>query len=115
MATGLKHIQDNQVHESIFNAVCNSFSWGPLKIDYCVDLTIPQVTFHVFLAGIQIASGTINPQNPCVTVGGGALGFKAEVTLCIVPDKKQVTYKAEVCAPIVGCTSKSGILFSWGD
>ena len=111
--TGLAHIKDEQAHESLFNQVCNSFSIGPLKIDYCVDLAIPQVTFSVFLAGIKIGGGTINPQHPCVTVGGGVAGFKAEATLCVDPAKKQVTYEIEICAPFVGCKKYKGVLFSW--
>lgn len=113
-ATGLKHIQDNQIHESALQTFCNSISIGPVKVDYCLDLSVPQLTFQVFLAGVQIGSGTINPQNPCVTIGGSVAGFKAEVTLCIDPSKQQVTYEIEVCAPIVGCKKWAGVLFSWG-
>lgn len=112
-ATGLKHIADTQLHESAFNNFCNSLTIGPVKVNYCIDLTIPQVTFQVYLAGIQIGSGTIDPQHPCVTIGGSVAGFKAEVTLCVDPAKKQVTYEIEVCAPIVGCKKWTGILFSW--
>ena len=111
--TGLEHIQDHQIHESAMQQFCNSISFGPLKVDYCVDLAIPQVTFQVYLAGIKIGGGTINPQNPCLKIGGGALGFKAEVELCIDVNKQQVTYEIEVCAPFVGCTKYKGILFSW--
>jgi len=113
MANQLQHIQDNQVHESIFSSTCHRFSWGPLEINFCVDTNPPQVTFTVYVAKVKIGSGTLNAQNPCVTVGGGAAGFKAEVELCVDVTQKQVTYKATVCAPIVGCQSKSGILISW--
>jgi hypothetical protein len=113
MATGLDHIQDNQLHESVFNLVSNSISIGPLTITYTVDLSIPQVTFTLSLAGVNIGGGTINPQHPCVTVGGGALGFKAEATLCVDPAKKQVTYNVQICAPFVGCKTFEGVLFSW--
>lgn len=112
-ATGLAHIQDNQVHESTMQRFCNSFSIGVLKIDYCVDLAVPQVSFDVYLAGIKIGGGTINPEHPCIKIGGGALGFKAEVELCLDIDKKRVTYEIELCAPFVGCTKYKGTLFSW--
>jgi hypothetical protein len=52
-------------------------------------------------------------QHPCLKVGGGVAGAKAGVELCIDVAKKQVTYDATVCAPVVGCHSKKGILFSW--
>ncbi|HEX4962745.1 MAG TPA: hypothetical protein VF173_18055 [Thermoanaerobaculia bacterium] len=112
MANELQHIKDNQVHESIFNSTSHRFSWGPLEINFSVDLNPPQVTFTVYLAKVKIGSGTINAQNPCVKVGGGAAGFKAEAELCVDVAKKQVTYDVTVCAPIVGCQSKKGILFS---
>ncbi|HVR97336.1 MAG TPA: hypothetical protein VMW27_12025 [Thermoanaerobaculia bacterium] len=112
-ATGLRHIKDDQVSESFFQSFSNSFSVGPLKINYTVDLAIQQVTFQVYLVGIQIGSATINPQHPCATVGGGALGLKAEATLCIDPPKKKVTYDVEVCAPFSGCRKWAGTLFSW--
>ncbi len=112
-ATGLVHIEDNHAHESTLSQFCNSLSIGPLKIDYCVDLTIPQVTFQVYLAGIKIGGGTINPEHPCIKVGGGALGFKAEVELCLDVENRQVTYDVEVCIPIAGCKRHKGVLFSW--
>jgi hypothetical protein len=113
MTTGLDHIQDGQIHESAFNFFTNSISLGPLTITYTVDLSIPQVTFTLTLAGINIGGGTINPQHPCVTVGGGAAGFKAEATLCVVPANKQVTYNIQVCVPFLGCKTYQGVLFSW--
>jgi len=113
MATCLDHIQDNEIHESALSSFCNSLSIGPLKVEYCVDLTIPQVTFEVYLAGIKIGGGTINPDHPCVKVGGGAVGFKAQVELCLDVAKQQVTYDITVCVPILGCKDHKGVLFSW--
>lgn len=111
-ATGLDHISADELHESALTSFCNSISLGPLKIDYCIDLSIPQVSFQVYLAGIRIGGGTLNPSNPCVKVGGGALGFKAEVELCLDVAKRQVTYEVEVCA-FGSCTKYKGVLFSW--
>jgi len=113
MPTGLKHIQQDQVHESVFNQTCHSFSWSVLTIEFCIDLSIPQVTVNVYLAGIKIGGGTLNPQHPSITVGGSAMGFKAEVTLSLDVSGQKLEYKAEVCAPIAGCKDKSGTLFSW--
>jgi hypothetical protein len=113
MPKQLDYIQDYQLHESALTQFCNSLTLGPLKIDYCVDLSVPQVTFQVYLAGIKIGGGTINPDHPCVKIGGGVFGFKAEVELCIDAAGQKVTYDATVCAPFVGCKSYKGILFSW--
>ncbi len=112
-ATGLAHIQDAQLDAAALEQFCNSLTLGPLKIEYCVDLSIPQITVNVYLAGIRIGGGTINPSNPSITIGGGALGFKAEVTLSADFNARQVTYQVEVCAPFAGCKAYSGVLFSW--
>jgi hypothetical protein len=109
----LTSIQDNQIHQSAMQQFCNSFSVSVLTIKYCVDLAIPQISVEIYLAGVKIGGGTINPNNPSITIGGGALGFKAEVTLTADFTKNQVTYKITLCAPFVGCTDYSGILFSW--
>jgi len=113
MATGLKHIPDNKLEKAALMTFCNSFSIGPVKVDYCLDLSVPEVRVEVYLLGVRIGGGTLNPSNPSVTIGGSVAGFKAEVTLTADFSAKQITYKVEVCAPIVGCTDYDGVLFSW--
>ncbi len=113
MTKGLSHIQDNEVHKSSFQQFCNHISIGPLEIKYCVDLTVPQITFSVYLAGIKIGGGTLNTSDPSVTVGGSALGFKAEITLTADFSKKEVDYDIQLCTPVLGCDDFSGKLFSW--
>ena len=109
----LSNIQEGQIHESAFQQFCNSFSVSVLTIKYCVDLSVPQISVEIYLSGVKIGGGTINPSNPTITIGGGALGFKAEVTLSADFSKDQVSYKITLCAPFVGCKDYSGILFSW--
>lgn len=109
----LAHIKEGQIHPNALQQFCNSFSVGPVTIHYCVDLTVPQVTFEVYVAGVRVGSGTINAQHPTVTIGGSVDGIKVEATLTVDFEKRQVTYKVTVCVPIVGCTTYSGILFSW--
>jgi hypothetical protein len=113
MANELQHIADDQFHESIFLMTSHTFSWGPLTIEYSVDISVPQVTFSLSIAGHRIGGGTLNPQHPCLKVGGGVSKVKAEVELCIDVAKKQLTYDATLCLPIIGCHSKKGVLFSW--
>jgi len=109
----LAHVQEGQLHESALQQFCNSFSVGPVKVNYCLDLSIPQITVEVFVAGVRIGGGTINPQHPTVTIGGSVAGFKAEVTLTADFSKRQLTYKITVCVPILGCKNYDGVLFSW--
>jgi hypothetical protein len=109
----LAHVQEGQVSEASLQQFCNSFSVSALTIKYCLDLSIPQITLDIYIAGVRIGGGTINPSNPSITIGGSAAGFKAEVTIAADFDKKQVTYKITLCVPVFGCTDYSGVLFSW--
>ncbi len=109
----LANVRDGQVDEASFQQFCNSFSVSALTIKYCLDLSIPQITIEVYLAGVRIGGGTINAQNPSITIGGSVAGFKAEVTLKADFSKDNVTYSITLCAPIVGCKNYSGTLFSW--
>jgi hypothetical protein len=109
----LAHIKDGQIDPKAFQQFCNSFSIGVLTINYCVDVSVPQVTFTVTLLGVQIGSGTLNAQNPTVTIGGSVSGFKAQVTLSADLSKKQITYDITLCVPIAGCKQFTGVLFSW--
>jgi hypothetical protein len=109
----LAHVQDGQLDASALQQFCNSFSVGPVTIKYCVDLTVPQITVEIYLAGVRIGGATINPQHPSVTIGGSVAGFKVEVTLTADFSKRQLTYNITLCAPIIGCKTYSGVLFSW--
>lgn len=111
--TALQHIQEGQLDASALEQFCNSFSVGPVRINYCVDLGIPQITVELYLAGVRIGGGTINPQHPTITVGGSVAGFKVEATLSADFNARQITYSITVCAPIFGCKTYSGTLFSW--
>ena len=109
----LAHVQDGQVDAKTLQQFCNSFSISALTIKYCLDLSVPEITIEIYLLGVKIGGGTINPTNPSITIGGSVAGFKAEVTLTADFTKNQITYKITLCAPIVGCTDYSGVLFSW--
>ncbi len=111
--TGLNHINNSQFDTQVFNNISSSIGIGPLRIDYSIDLSKPEISATVFLCGISIGGGTINPSNPKITIGGGVAGFKAEVTLEANFAKQEIDYTAEVCAPIIGCTGFNGKLFSW--
>jgi hypothetical protein len=106
-------VKEGQLHPSALQQFCNSVSIGPFRIEYCLDLSVPQITIEVYLSGVQIGGGTINTQNPSITIGGSVSGFKAEVTVTADFNKRQATYNITLCAPIVGCTTYQGVLFSW--
>ena len=113
MPTGLAHVDDQQYAASALFSYSNSFSVGPLEIEYSVDTQNLEISVEVDLAGVQIGSGTLSASNPSLTLGGGVAGFKAEVTLTASFNQKQVTYALELCAPILGCTDYNGVLVSW--
>lgn len=109
----LSHLKEGQLDAKTFQQFCNSFSISALTIKYCVDLSVPEITIEIYLLGVKIGGGTINKNNPTLTLGGSVAGFKAEVTLTADFSKDQITYKITLCAPIVGCKDYSGVLFSW--
>jgi len=109
----LGHIQDGQIDKAALAQFCNSVTIGPVKINYCIDTAVPQITIDVYVSGTRIGGGTINTSNPTITIGGSVAGFKAEVTLTANFSAKNVTYSITVCVPIFGCTAYSGTLFSW--
>lgn len=109
----LAHLKEGQLDEKTFQQFCNSFSISALTIKYCIDLSVPEITVEIYLLGVKIGGGTINKNNPSITIGGSVDGFKAEVTLTADFNKDQLLYKVTLCAPFVGCKDYSGVLFSW--
>jgi hypothetical protein len=107
MPTGLPHIQDGQLSADVFAATCYSWSAGPLTVQCCVDLSVPNVTVTVTLAGVTIGRAVLDPQHTSATIGGSVAGFKAEVTLTVDFTAATLTISAEVCAPFVGCKDYS--------
>lgn len=74
-----------------------------LKI--CADVQGDNVHIEVTLMGIKIGGGTINKDHPSITIGGGALGFKAEVTITLNLNPISLKFCGKVCAPLAGCKS----------
>jgi predicted amidohydrolase len=110
MPTGLSHIQEGQLDERVFSLVCNTWTVGPLSIEFCYDLRVPSVSVTVKLLGTTIGTCTINPSNPQCTVSGSINGFKAEVTVRVDFDQKTITLTVELCAPIIDCKDYSTTL-----
>ena len=110
----LSHIQEGQLSAAAAQQLSGSFSISILTINYTLDLTAQQITFNITLAGINIGGGTLNAQNPSVTLGGsGPLGSKAEVTLTANFKANNVTYNITLQPPLGSATNYSGTLFSW--
>jgi len=84
-----------------------SITIGPIKIDYSWSLNPPEFDFTAYLLGVQIGSGTINAQNPSITVGGSVDGFKAEAKVTLGMNPLQIVIVLTICAPFVGCYSKT--------
>jgi len=103
MPTGLPHIQEGQLSDSVFAETCYSWSFGPLSVSVCVDLSVPDISVTVTLLGVTIGKVVLNPQNTSATIGGSVAGFKAEVTFTADFTAETLTISAEVCAPFVGC------------
>jgi hypothetical protein len=104
----LAHIQNNQAHASIFNASCHSISVGPVTATFCASLDPLSVTVELTIAGVNVASCTLSSLHPTCKIGGGISGFKAELDLTLDIPGVSLDYTFTVCAPIIGCTTKSG-------
>ncbi len=88
--------------QAVANAACITLL-GVLKI--CADIQGENVKITVYLAGIEIGSGVINLKNPSITIGGGVLGFKAEVKITLKTNPLALEICGKVCAPFAGCES----------
>ncbi|NVK52869.1 MAG: hypothetical protein HWD85_08030 [Flavobacteriaceae bacterium] len=76
---------------------------GMLKV--CANVQGDSVKVTVYLAGVEIGSGTLSLTHPSITIGGGAAGFKAEVTITLETSPWAIEICGKVCAPFVGCKS----------
>ena len=108
MATDiLAHIQEGQVHASLFDRVCHSFSIGPATLELCMNLNPISVQAKLTILGVTVANCLLDAQHQNCTIGGSFGGFKAEVVITLNIPAKTITIEFKLCAPIIGCTSKS--------
>ncbi len=98
-------------HAELGNFITGSKTFGPLTINYNVDLSIPQVQITVLLYGVVIGQATINKAHPTVQLGGSIGIAKAEVDLTL--NGNEIDYKIDVEAFGKTIYSGSGVLFSW--
>lgn len=90
---------------ALFNDSCISWSFGPLAIEACADLSVPQISARVTLMGKTLGECTLSPAHTDCVIGGSILGFKAEVRLQMLTGPLRLHITAEVCAPFAGCKS----------
>lgn len=91
--------------EALFNESCISWSFGPLGISACADLSIPKVSVRVTLMGMTLGECVLSPDHTACAIGGSIAGFKAEVRLQMLTGPLRLQIIAEVCAPFAGCKS----------
>ena len=95
------------------NSISGSKTWGPLTVNYSLDITVPQVTASASLYGHTIDNIVLNPQNPKDNIGGSIGIAKAEVILTADFTKKEIDYDVDV--EIFGhkLFDNTGVLFTW--
>ena len=93
--------------------ISGSKSFGPLTINYNIDLSVPQISASATLYGVSIGSVLINPSNPSATIGGSVGIAKAELTLTANFGSSELDYNVDVEAFGHTIYSGSGKLFSW--
>ncbi len=98
---------------NLANNISGSKSFGPLTINYDLDLSIPQLTVNASIYGTSIGHVVINKDNPSATLGGSVGIAKAEVGLTANFDAQELDYSVDV--EVLGSTvyKGSGKLFSW--
>src|SRR5690348_8502966 len=75
----------NAASATTLDAVSGSYTFfGFLEVDYSLAIFPPEVQLDLYINAlgekIRIAGVDLNPNNPTATIGGSALGFKAELT-----------------------------------
>lgn len=68
--------------------VCYSVSGSGIHVSAALDTPFKDIT---------LGSATLNKSRPCVTLGGGALGFKAEIKICYKVSKHQLCFSPKIC------------------
>lgn len=86
-----------------------SFSGASIQVCYGISGNSVQVkaVLSTPVGDITLGSATLDAQHPTITLGGGAFGFKAEVTISFDVSTLTLNITASVCAPFVGCKSGS--------
>ncbi|MCH9648895.1 MAG: hypothetical protein K0U98_11705 [Deltaproteobacteria bacterium] len=97
---------------SLLQQVCIDKSWGPLKVEACVDISQLQVSINVSLYGTRIGGCTINSSHPSCSVGGSVGVASAKVEITLDTSTKELTYNIQLCV-LGSCKNLSGVLYSW--
>jgi hypothetical protein len=95
------------------NQQSGSVTWGPLKITWNLDISIPQIAVDAYLNGISIGHAVINPANPTITLGGSIGIATAELILTADFTKKEIDYDVDVELLGYSIVNKKGKLFTW--
>jgi hypothetical protein len=91
---------------------CHDVTFGPVRIKFCVNISIPEVTFEVYLHGTLVASGTLSKTHPTITIQKKIGPASIKLTLTLDPAKKCITFDLTACL-FGACFSRKGNLFCW--
>jgi hypothetical protein len=90
-----------------------SITFGPLKVSWDIDISIPQIIVDASIGGISIGHAVINAANPTVTLGGTIGVATAEIILTANFLTKEIDYDVEVKFLGTILVSKKGKLVGW--
>jgi len=90
-----------------------SVTWGPLKVTWNIDMTIPQIIVDASIDVISIGHAVLNLSSPAITIGGSTGIATAEVILTADFKLKEIDYDVDV--EVLGHTivNKKGKLVTW--
>ncbi|KVE38739.1 hypothetical protein [Burkholderia sp. TSV86] len=106
----LAHIRANQLDKDIFSASRHSVAVGPVTLEFRVSANPVSATVELYIANRLIGGGTLNHAHPSAKFGGAVDKLKSEADLTLDIPGKKLDFRFTVCAPVVGCTSRSGTL-----
>lgn len=80
---------------------------GMIQVCYAITSDSVKITakVHTPFGDIDLGSATLDAKHPSITLGGGAFGFKAELTITLTIKDLSLEICGKLCAPFAGCTS----------
>ncbi len=95
------------------NNLKGSQSFGPLTINYDLDISVPQLSVNGSVFGTSIGHVVLNKDQSSATLGGNVGIAKAEVKITADFDTKEVDYSVDVESFVKTIYKGSGTLFTW--
>lgn len=95
------------VHSGSFNL------FGPLSIQYTLDLDTLTIAASLHAFGVQVAGGDLSVLHPALELAGNYHFAKWDLKLSLDVPQKQLNLSGDACLEATGCKSFSITLLKW--